>query len=363
MDSASANIVPGVPKPWWEFENGRRGSVAEQLACDQLAVGVVHLRHPQADEILLVRGWADADIQAWSRGGFEHDPLFQTAKRRGVATASGEKLAGSGALISRGHAMTCLVPESLGKRRWWWMQVARESRPFSLIDRQVANLILRQWQARFNLVGEPGMGRLLLGHDNRLIHADPFCQTMLLRQKGVFRHFIESLLAVASQRWPNMPLRDGHDFVIELAGASYWVCFYRGSALRDDPSAAFWYVELRPLEKGELAPVGAVDDPRVAEALAYLHDNFHLSPNLSAVADAVRISPFHFHRLFSRTVGVSPKQYLQGKQLQVAKWLLRSSRIPIGAIAQQAGFSSHGHFTSTFHRLTGLSPSEYREKE
>ena len=45
----------------------------------------------------------------------------------------------------------------------------------------------------------------------------------------------------------------------------------------------------------------------------------------------------------------------------MAKWMLRALRIPIGSIAEMTGFSSHGHFTSTFHRLIGVSPTEYRE--
>ena len=105
--------------------------------------------------------------------------------------------------------------------------------------------------------------------------------------------------------------------------------------------------------------------PASPQALAYIHENYHLAPSLSDVARAVSVSPFHFHRLFTAQVGVSPKHYLQGRQLQMARWLLGRGSVPIGTIAQRTGFSSHGHFTSTFspggrpepHRLPRAAPS------
>jgi AraC-like DNA-binding protein len=166
---------------------------------------------------------------------------------------------------------------------------------------------------------------------------------------------------IIQQRWPSLADNVIRDFAINLNDMPYWIRTTRRRML-DAPDAAYWYVELRPLERGELPTVSVVPDERIARAIAFMHEEYQASPSLSRIAQAVHISPFHFHRMFSKQVGVSPKHYLQGKQLQVAKWLLRSTRLPIGTIATRAGFASHGHFTSTFHRLVGMSPTEYREK-
>ena len=37
------------------------------------------------------------------------------------------------------------------------------------------------------------------------------------------------------------------------------------------------------------------------------------------------------------------------------------SGLSLGNVASATGFSSHGHFTSTFHRVVGAIPSQYRE--
>ena len=83
--------------------------------------------------------------------------------------------------------------------------------------------------------------------------------------------------------------------------------------------------------------------------------------SLAVASKQAGMSPLHFQRLYMKQVGISPKQYLMRKQLQMAKWFLRAHRIHISKVASATGFSSHGHFTSTFHRLIGVSPTEYRE--
>ena len=121
-------------------------------------------------------------------------------------------------------------------------------------------------------------------------------------------------------------------------------------------------MELRPLDPDELPIVGTVPDPRIALAIAYVHEHFRDTPSLAQIARHVHMSQYHFHRLFSRLAGISPKHYLQKKQIQVGKWLLRATKRPVGDIAALAGFASHGHFTSTCQRHLGMNPTQYRRR-
>ena len=338
-------------------------SISDLVPCDRAVLGAISMHQPQPDEILMVRGWSRQAVLAWCHDGFEHDALLSAAKRNGSAVATADQVTQRHVLPVNGHTMTCLVPESVQQDGcWWWCQLGRRDGAFTAQERKVAQFVLRRWQVRFNHIPAPGLGRVVLGHDNRLIHADPGTQIRLLQNRRLLGHLSSTLHAVAGQRWPHLESDVEHDFAVELAGQRYWISFRRSAAI-DEPTATRWCIELRPLAEGELPPVGAIDDPRIALAIGYLHDHYQESPSLTRIAEAVDVSPFHFHRLFTRLVGISPKRYLQRKQLQVAKWLLRSGRTPVGAIAGRTGFSSHGHFTSTFHRLTGLSPTEYRESD
>ena len=224
----------------------------------------------------------------------------------------------------------------------------------------MAGITLRKWQAMFNRIGEPGARRLLLGHNGRLIHADPWIRSQLFQHPQMLDELLASLYPVASQRWEIIDDRKMRDFTVSLCGRPYWISFRCGQSV-DLPNSEYWYLELREIEPDDLPPVGYVSDGRIARSLAYIHERYQQSPSLPQIAKAVEVSQFHFHRLFVKHVGISPKHYVQRLQMQTAKWMLRCDRTSIGYIAKHAGFSSHGHFTTTFQRMVGVSPSQYRD--
>lgn len=327
-----------------------------------MAVGVLHGRKPAIDELLVSHGLAGDVLQNWFDQEQKTDALLQAAKRKGVAVCGPDSPPEErSTLCDSAHVMMVVAPESLIDQRWWWLLLARRNEDFNEHEQRQAELIVRGWQTAFNRPDEADAGRMLVGHDNRLILADPQTSAVFLSHPNMLEDLLNQMHPIVQQRWPHLADNVTRDFAINLAEQPYWIRATRRRMI-DSPEAVYWYIELRPLERGELPTVSVVPDERIARAIAFMHEEYQQSPSLSRIAQAVHISPFHFHRMFSKQVGVSPKHYLQGKQLQVAKWLLRSTRLPIGTIASRAGFASHGHFTSTFHRLVGMSPTEYREK-
>ena len=336
------------------------GALRQHIAFDAIAVGILDAKRPQADELLYLDGWPQQLLLDWMGGGATSHALLAKARRRGAATACADELTSSDLLGQHQHLMAHALPAAPRQRGWWCVLFGRQSQPFTRHEQQIAALMVRCWQVGFDHIDERGMGRLLIGRDDRLIHADPLTRLHLIKQGNMLKQLVQSLHPVVEQRWPCLGNSQLHDFNLDLGDRRRWVRFCRTHAV-NVTGGEHWYVELRDLTEDDPPAVGAVDDLRIAAALAYLHDQFDKSPSLHDVASAVHVSPFHFHRLFSRVVGISPKQYLQRLQLQMAKWLLTSSRLQIGAIAGSTGFASHGHFTSTFHRMVGVSPRAFRE--
>ena len=81
---------------------------------------------------------------------------------------------------------------------------------------------------------------------------------------------------------------------------------------------------------------------------------------LDEVAAAVGLSTFHLMRVFRRSIGVTPHQYLMRVRLLRAIALLRDTRQPVTSIAYEAGWSDLSNFTRTFQRDVGCTPGEYR---
>jgi len=55
------------------------------------------------------------------------------------------------------------------------------------------------------------------------------------------------------------------------------------------------------------------DYERVAAVIRYLDRHHTEQPDLTELAHSARLSPFHFHRLFSSWAGVTPKDFSAGK--------------------------------------------------
>jgi YesN/AraC family two-component response regulator len=62
-------------------------------------------------------------------------------------------------------------------------------------------------------------------------------------------------------------------------------------------------------------------------------------------------------------MGVPPWDYLNRYRILRAKELLRKTSENIGNVALQVGFKDQAYFSRVFHKLTGLSPQNYRESQ
>jgi len=68
----------------------------------------------------------------------------------------------------------------------------------------------------------------------------------------------------------------------------------------------------------------------------------------------------HFLRKFRAAMGCSPHQCLTRLRVEQAKTLLRENSISLIDIALDCGSSGHAHFSNTFRKIVGVTPSEYR---
>jgi AraC family transcriptional regulator len=82
--------------------------------------------------------------------------------------------------------------------------------------------------------------------------------------------------------------------------------------------------------------------------------------DLHTIAAESGYSRTHFLRTFRASTGYSPHQWLTRLRIEEAKTLLQKASHSLIDIALDCGFSSHGHFSSTFRRIVGVTPREYR---
>jgi AraC-like DNA-binding protein len=105
----------------------------------------------------------------------------------------------------------------------------------------------------------------------------------------------------------------------------------------------------------------ARDRRRAVETALWIDAHSHEEIELEQAARQAGISPFHFLRLFSQVLGVTPHQYLVRSRLRHAARLLTDDDRPVTDIAYDVGFGDLSNFVRTFHRAAGVSPLKFRQ--
>ena len=103
------------------------------------------------------------------------------------------------------------------------------------------------------------------------------------------------------------------------------------------------------------------DYERIEKAMAYMVAHAAAQPHLETVADHVHLSAFHFQRLFSHYVGVSPKRFLQALTLERGKQLIQSSSSLLD-VAHSLGLSGGSRLYDHFVQLEAATPGEYKRR-
>jgi len=78
------------------------------------------------------------------------------------------------------------------------------------------------------------------------------------------------------------------------------------------------------------------------------------------LARAAGLSKAHFSREFRRTFGESPYVYLMTRRLERAAALLRNTDHSVAEVCLEVGLQGVGSFTTSFKRMFGMTPTEYR---
>ncbi|MEM8723182.1 MAG: AraC family transcriptional regulator [Cyanobacteria bacterium P01_G01_bin.39] len=106
---------------------------------------------------------------------------------------------------------------------------------------------------------------------------------------------------------------------------------------------------------------GGLSDRSLFQAIEYIDHHLSQSIKLENLSNHLGISKFHFSRLFKKSMGVSPHQYVMQQRIELAKQLLLKADTSISDIALECGFNSHAHMSKYFRNYVGMTPKNYRQ--
>lgn len=107
---------------------------------------------------------------------------------------------------------------------------------------------------------------------------------------------------------------------------------------------------------------GYVDNANffASKAVDYVEQHYALNISVDEIAAALGISRKHLYSVFNDILKISPKQYLIYYRIEKACVRLKSTSLSVQEIAESVGYSNQFYFAKEFKRLTGMTPTTYR---
>jgi transcriptional regulator GlxA family with amidase domain len=101
---------------------------------------------------------------------------------------------------------------------------------------------------------------------------------------------------------------------------------------------------------------------RIRRITEFVNSKIDEELTLGEMAQSVELSKAHFSRMFHKSTGESPYQFVLRHRVEHAKVLLRVANSRILDVAVACGFKTQQHFARVFRHMCGVSPTEYRHE-
>lgn len=98
------------------------------------------------------------------------------------------------------------------------------------------------------------------------------------------------------------------------------------------------------------------------DVIKYIEDNVDKKMVLNDFSKIANLSPSHFHKVFTKNIGMTPHEFILKVKLDKAKKLLAETSLPVSAVSLECGFENTPYFCHVFKKHTSNTPLEFRKK-
>lgn len=98
----------------------------------------------------------------------------------------------------------------------------------------------------------------------------------------------------------------------------------------------------------------------VEQVNSYINRNLANDLSLNIIGHAIGYNPSYLSRVYKHLTGIGIAEYILNQRLTLARSLLKETNLKVYEIAARSGFISEGHFFRIFKKMTGMTPTEYR---
>ena len=121
------------------------------------------------------------------------------------------------------------------------------------------------------------------------------------------------------------------------------------------------FLSIKAYRHAKQSKIPSSQSPTINLATHYMNEQMDKQLTLKNMADYCHLSTTHFLRLFTKEMGISPLKYFQQEKIHQAADYVKNTSLKINQIAARFGFDDPYYFSKVFHKIMGVSPSEYRK--
>lgn len=104
------------------------------------------------------------------------------------------------------------------------------------------------------------------------------------------------------------------------------------------------------------------NDELILKAQQYIERHYRQPLSIGALSERLHVGRRNFDRRFIKATGLTPLDYLQRVRTEAAKRAFETTRKTVTEIMYESGYTDAKAFREVFHRITGLSPADYKAK-
>ncbi len=112
----------------------------------------------------------------------------------------------------------------------------------------------------------------------------------------------------------------------------------------------------------KLVQSSKMSDYYIKEAINFIEQNFQNNITIEDIAAVCGINRSYFGKIFRKSIGRSPQQFLMNYRMVKATELLKLTSLSIAEIGSAVGYENQLHFSRAFKTIYGVSPREWRNQ-
>lgn len=94
--------------------------------------------------------------------------------------------------------------------------------------------------------------------------------------------------------------------------------------------------------------------------LKYVNDNFCSHISIQSLSQEFIVNPSYICQMFKKELGMTFSEYITSMRIARAQNLLKLTDLSVGDVAEKSGYNDYFHFTKTFKKITGMTPTQFR---